>query len=467
LLAICVAPSLDSTTILACLKELKEQCLYLHFDGVRYCFKKDPNITLLVEQEADVVARDEDLVRDKIKEMLEARLAGHSVYIWPAKSGDVPDRDPQFLVAYMPLEFGAETKAEQQRLAKDILEKYGDKPRSFRNGLGLAVPTADQIEVLRRAVRYLLAIERVKTKAKQHNLTDEQKGQLRERESTEKAAAESALLKLYTEVWLPKLNGSGIGIEPVSVGGRPLQTTLNEKKEARIHERVMELLTQVQKRVFDTVTPGKVAEFFKLGEGTPPKLGITTGEIVNGFYSFLGFTRLISDKVVAKAIAAGVEKRVFGYISGSAPMLGEDGKYQIALEKVRFDKTVAVDEIDLESGFIMLPQAIPQPAPTPMPGGAPPGTLPAIGPIVGGAQSGTTPVPASQTGGAPAPQTQVELKFTADRTQLFTAWNAVANLADMAGKVIVTVKAENPAGLDKAKLQNGVLEPLREADLIE
>jgi hypothetical protein len=81
LLAICVAPSLDSTTILACLKELKEQCLYLHFDGVRYCFKKDPNVTLLVEQEADVVARDEDLVRDKIREMLEARLAGHNIYL--------------------------------------------------------------------------------------------------------------------------------------------------------------------------------------------------------------------------------------------------------------------------------------------------------------------------------------------------------------------------------------------------
>ena len=95
---------------------------------------------------------------------------------------------------------------------------------------------------------------------------------MRERESTEKAAAESALLKLYTEVWLPKVNGSGIGIEPVAVGGRPLQTTLNEKKEARIHERIMELLTQVQKRVFDTVTPGKVVEFFKLGEGAPPRL---------------------------------------------------------------------------------------------------------------------------------------------------------------------------------------------------
>src|SRR5208283_3614066 len=73
LLSVCVGPDLDSTTVLACLKELKDQCLYLHFDGVRYCFKKDPNVTLLVEQEADAVGRDEAQTRDKIKEMLEAR----------------------------------------------------------------------------------------------------------------------------------------------------------------------------------------------------------------------------------------------------------------------------------------------------------------------------------------------------------------------------------------------------------
>ncbi len=63
LLSVCVGPDLDSTTALACLKELKEQCLYLHFDGARYCFKKDPNITLLIEQEADAVGRDDKQVR--------------------------------------------------------------------------------------------------------------------------------------------------------------------------------------------------------------------------------------------------------------------------------------------------------------------------------------------------------------------------------------------------------------------
>ena len=48
---------------------------------------------------------------------------------------------------------------------------------------------------------------------------DAQKGQLRERETTERAAAESALLKLYTEVWLPRVENGEIGIEKVAFGG--------------------------------------------------------------------------------------------------------------------------------------------------------------------------------------------------------------------------------------------------------
>ena len=460
LLSICVGPDIDSNTVIACLKELKDNCLYLHFDGIRYCFKKDPNVTLLVEQEAEAVARDEGAVHDKIKEMLETRLAGHNVELWPANSGAVPDKLPYFLVAYMPLDFAAKPKADRQAAAKDIFENHGDKPRLFRNGLALAVPKSDQIEILRHAVRYVLSIERVKTKATQHNLTNEQKSQLREREATEKAAAESALLKLYTEVLLPKLEDTAIVIEPVEVGGMPLQTTLNEKKEARVHERVMELITQLKKRVFDTLNPGKIVECFKLGEEIPPKLGIATSELVSGFYSFLGFTRLTSDGVIRKAIVRGVKESAFGYISG-APTLGPDGKYLITTAKVRFDTIVADDEIDLDSGFIMLPQAIPQSAPPPIE----PQRAPTPQPTLGGTPSPFIPGP--QPSGAPAVQTQVDLIFSADRNQLFAAWNAIANLADLAGKVTVTVKAEKDGGLDKVKLQNGVIEPLKEADLIK
>ena len=63
-------------------------------------------------------------------------------------------------------------------------------------------------------------------------------------------------------------------------------------------------------------------------------------------------------------------------------------------------------------------------------------------------------------------QKSVEINFSADRNQLFLAWNAIANLAHLAGEVTVTVRADSSDGFDKNKLQNGVLEPLHESELI-
>lgn len=76
-------------------------------------------------------------------------------------------------------------------------------------------------------------------------------------------------------------------------------------------------------------------------------------------------------------------------------------------------------------------------------------------------------VPSGTSPSGPAGEKSVEINFSADRNQLFSAWNAVANLADLAGKVNVTVRADSAEGFDRNKLQNGVLEPLRESDLIE
>jgi hypothetical protein len=479
LLAACVGPDLDSTTALACLKEMSPTssngCLYLHFDGVRYCFKKDPNVTLLIEQEAAQIARDDKQVRNRVKEMIEARLAGHrNAIVWPDSSADIPDRDPSFLIAYLPLEFAAKTRHDQEAFAKECLEKYSEKPRSYRNGVGLAVPTGDQVEILRRSVRYLIAAENLKAKAKLLNLTDEQRGQLRERESTEAAAAESAFLKLYTEVWFPRSKDGTIGIEKIAAGGRPLQTTLGANRLSMIHERIVELITTVQPRVFTSLKPGKVVELFRMGEGTPATLGVRTSEVLDGFYSFLGFTRVMTSGVIRKALACGIQDGHFGYASGPVPALSAEGKFEIASAKVRFMVNVSEDEIDLESGFLILPQGIPQP--TVNTGSTPAAPSPgAEGPTphAGGPSSGTAPSPGiGPTGGSgsatgPALDTLVELSFSADRNELFEAWNAVANLADMAGKVSVSIRAASEKGFDKAKLRNGVLEPLREADLID
>ena len=461
ILAACIGPEVDSLTAKACLAELKQQCLYMHFDGVRFCFKQDPNVTLLVEQEADAVARDENRVSKEIREMLEHRLAGHHGAIaWPDSSGEIPDEQPRFQIAYLPLDFATRPAKEKTSLALELIEKCGSNPRKYRNGLGLAIPAAEQAESLRREVRYLMAVERVSKASKKHNLTKEQSDELRERKATHASAAESAFVKLYSEVWLPKLEKGSITIEKIAVGGRPLQTTLSNGHLAMVFERNMELLTQVQKRVFPTLNPVKVVELFKLGEGSPAVLGIRCSAVVSGFYSFLGFTRLTDESVVQKAVARGVREGVFAYYTGTTPATGEDGRYQVALGKVRFETPVTDDEVDLESGFIMMPQAIPAEPAEPGPGPEPPGPIPpGLGP---------TPPPPGP-GPTPLVETEklVEFGFTADRDQLYTAWNAIANLADMAGCVSVNIRAESEEGFDKSKLENGVMEPLREADLIE
>jgi hypothetical protein len=157
---------------------------------------------------------------------------------------------------------------------------------------------------------------------------------------------------------MPHVENGGLGIDKIAVGGRPLQITLDDKKRAMIHHRVIELITIVQPKVFGTVNPSKIVDLFKLEEGTRPPLGLRTSDVVSGFYSFLGFPRLLSDTAIGRAIVQGVRDRVFGYTTGS-PKLGEAGKYEIDRRKVAFDSPLADDEVDLKEGFLIVPSAIP------------------------------------------------------------------------------------------------------------
>jgi hypothetical protein len=453
LLAACVGPDLDNITAQACLKEMREVrgCLYLHFDGARYCFKTTPNVNMLIEQEADSVKPQE--IRSAIKERLEKRLSGQrAAFVWPEQSDQIPDEEPCFQIAYLPIEFAQQRASEQDRVAKELFEKYGDRPRRYRNGLGLAIPAKAQLEPLRRAVRYLLAIERVESKKKQLGVTKEQAEQLRERQRTEEAAEESAFRQLYAAVWLPKLEGGAVGIEPVEIGGRPLQS-------AEIHARIMELLTVVSPpRLFGTLAPRRIIELLRLGEspeaGQPARLGIKSRDVQDAFFGILGFPRLTEQGVLRRAIVRGVGEGVFAYYGQGEPSLGTDGRYQVSLDRIAFQREVGEDEVDMADGFLIMPSAIP--AKPEVPGPTPPGPEPPPGPVPPVTPPGPGPTPA---------QTDVRLGFRADRQQLYAAWGAVANLADKAGSVHVQVDARSEEGFDPQWLRNAVKEPLEEADV--
>ena len=472
LLGVSIGPDLDSTTAQACLKELREQCLYLHFDGAHYCFKKDPNVTLLVEQEADAVARDESRVRARIRELIEERLAGQPAIVWPERSSDVPDRDARFLIAYLPPEFADRSASEQRAFACDLCENHGSRTREYRNGLALAVPDAERIQGLRRAVRYLLAVQRVTGRSRALNLTAAQRSQLRERAATETAAAESALLQLYAEARLPEPSAGALSLETVAMGGRPLRTTLDAGRRALIHQRLMELLATVQRKVFDSVAPGKIVELFRIGEeGAAP--GISTDRVVAGFFSFLGYPRLRSAEVVRSAIARGVATGLFGYATGR-PALGDAGRYRLDRSRIAFERALSPDEIDLDSGFLILPRALPEadappePASTVPAGGAGPASVyTGTGATGGEVRQPTDPGDAPPPDPPPGADREVAISFTADRDKLFDAWRALANLADLTGQITISAKAASTDPLDRNKLEHSVLEPLRELGLLD
>ena len=268
-------------------------------------------------------------------------------------------------------------------------------------------------------------------------------------------------------MWLPRSGNGSLSLESVSIGGRPLQTTLDEKKRAQIHQRLTELLVTVQRKVFGSVAPGKIVELFKLGESDPIEPGITTDKVVTGFFSFLGFPRLLSNEVVRKAIARGVQTGLFGYATGR-PNLGDDGRYQIDWSRIAFERSVADDEIDLDSGFLVVPKALPK-KPVEL-------TSTTTGGAQGSDDTGHTDgaSEARETGGAADIQPsvgedepEVAFSFTAGRNDLYAAWSALANLADVAGEVSISARAKPKSGFDKSKLENGVLEPLRELGLID
>lgn len=464
LLAACIGPDLDNITATAVLSELRTSCLYLHHDGVRYCFKKDPNVTKLVEDAEQEVAREETQgkgqgpVRGRIRELLDQRLAGHrSAVVWPARTIEFPDEDPTFLVGYLPLEFAAETKADQEKGATELFARYGDKPRRYKNGVALAIPERKQIEALRRAVRYLLAIERVDSKKLQLRLTKDQLDQLRERRRTEEAAVESSLRALYAAVWLPRMEGGTLGVEKVEVGGRPLQAT-------GVHERVMELLTNVgTPKVHGSVTPRKVVERVRLGEalapGEAPRLGVRAAQVRDAFYENLEPPRLESAAALRKAIVRGVAEGVVAYTSGNTPALGSDGRFQVARDKLVLGGALAEDEVDLDSGFLMVPASVPEEAPA-APGGEPLVVGGAPAPTTGTGAPATSPVEPSRTA-----RRIVQIAFTATRDQVFKAFPAIANLADKAdgGRVAIQVDATRADGFDPTWLRNAVDEPLDEA----
>ncbi len=455
LLEACLLPGLDSITAQSVLKRLRDECLFLHYDGTRYCFKTQANVNKILEDEADNVRADE--VRKYIQLAIEERVgaATNAAVIWPEKSEDIPDKVARFLVAYMPLEFWEKSPEEQTRLAINYLTYYGAQPRLYRNGLGLAIPDRKEIEGIRRAAKYLLAAERVRKKSTSYKLNKEQLGQLKEREDTEKAALESGLRSLYTSVWLLRIEDGKASLEKLEIGGRPL-------KAQGMHERIMELLIDIHSRVYKTVCPSKLLSLMKMGNGEGEHQALETAVMLETFFSNPEFLRITQTSVLVEAIVQGIADGTIAYAMKNR-VKEDGGKHWVSAKNSIFRRQVVLDEIDLDNGIILLPEYVTadetgQPPVVPPSGGP---QRPIGGPPIGGPE----PTPQPPRPGEPVESITIEMTLT--KAMLYKTFPVLGLLADKAGenKIKVTVQGTNLSGVDPTWIRNAISEPLSEADI--
>lgn len=437
LLEVCLSPEIDNLTAQSVLKRLRDECLYLHYDGVHYCFKTIANVNMILEGEAENVKSLE--INEFIKKELETRIgrATNAAIIWPEESNKIPNAEPRFLLGYLPLEFSEKKEGEKDQRAVELLTQCGALPRRFRNGIGLAISDRRQIEGLRRSAKYILAVERVRSKKGSYKLTKDQMEQLREREQTEKSGFESGVRTLYPAVWLLKMENGKPGIDKLEIEARPL-------KEQGIHERLMELLGKnVRGKLFDEFRATKLLSLLQMGTGKDEKKAVETKIIRNLFFESLDFPRVTEEKVIASAIAQGVKDGIFAYALKSK-VVEESGKYSVKEKDAIFGRGVSPDEIDLDLGFVLLPECIMQEAP---PGPVPP--VPPAGPRLP----------------EPGKITIVRIEMKVNKQTLYKTFNALGNLADMAGEIKMAVDAQSEEGLDRNRLRNAVKEPLEEAGI--
>ena len=127
-----------------------------------------------------------------------------------------------------------------------------------------------------------------------------------------------------------------------------------------------------------------------------------------------------------------VETGLFGYTIGR-PSLGEDGRYQIDRRRQSGERSVAEDEIDLDSGFLIAPPALPAKPILPDDSAADGETDEdssaheddEYDSAVDVAGHDSTPLGEQS-------DREIAVSFTADASKLYAAWYALANLADVA-----------------------------------
>ncbi|MEG3984307.1 DUF499 domain-containing protein [Microcoleus sp. T3B2] len=346
-IAACLAPGLERTTITATLSDLREQLLYLHYVGKRYRFETKANLNKLVADEESNISGEEVLERIRTDLSKALQNPRGKVVLWPKDSGAIPDNVSQFSVVYLDPSWAE--KSQELILADALtwLENRGNDKRDYKNALAFVIPKVVQMEKARKGARTALAISSLLEQKKKYKFTAGDTEELTSKGQESANEISAAIRRLYEDILLPVPDTTSNA--PLRLEMIDLQSQLNTSQN--LQDRVLDALKNY---VFDSITPTKLVRLSGL-ESSETEF-IKGEELVGYFFRFPNFPKLLGVDPIKKAILEAIANGVLGYV----PRLTINADRPPNVENpalISFAKGIPADELDL-SGYLLSPNLV-------------------------------------------------------------------------------------------------------------
>jgi hypothetical protein len=363
-------PNLLPAVIGDALHKLSQKLWFLHSEGGLYAFRLTPNLNkILLEKEEQVRAQE---LAERIREKVEACLGRETLQplAFPNYASDIPDTKELKLVVLAPEHlFG---KPETQAFVQELLTRAGDKPRVHRATCFVLAPDANELELLQRRVKQLLALEAIQDDSTlMQSLSDEDKQTVINRISDIRSALPQLVLSAYRHLAMWRENE----VKWFDLG---IPTT---GKQETLSSRVLSHLRK-EELLVDRVSPQLVRNKVVGADASKP-----LAEVVDAFYKYPSLPMVVSPRVVLEAIQRGVQEGLFAVQIGERvyfkePVSLSEGEYGAV---VRTDYTPPVAEpseqtvsttggatptpsrVTENGGEVLPPPPVPRPASTPAP----------------------------------------------------------------------------------------------------
>jgi hypothetical protein len=174
------------------LRRLSDEATHLYVDAGRYWFDTQPSVTRTARERA--AGLDAEDVREETRRRLREQRKARGDFaleptICPSSSSDVLDEAEARLVVLGPDRAHGTEDSAALSFAREILERRGNSPRSYRNALVFAAADRNRLATLEQTVRQFLAWKSIDEQANELSLDAFQRGQA----GTKRKAADEAI----------------------------------------------------------------------------------------------------------------------------------------------------------------------------------------------------------------------------------------------------------------------------------